>query len=149
MSRPASTWSGNVGKKDKQNHWSTTWDCGRCRQGCDRVRKNADLVVGEEATKQQLILPFLQALGYDIWEPSEVIAESISDVATKKKAGHLNKVDYAIAIKNTIVMVVEAKARKENQKFIIGHVKELYSSTFSAKSAFVRTGLNIIFHEFP
>ncbi len=86
----------------------------------DRVRKNADLVVGEEATKQQLILPFLQALGYDIWEPSEVIAESISDVATKKKAGHLDRVDYAIAIKNTIVMVVKAKARKENQKFIMG-----------------------------
>ncbi len=111
----------------------------------DRVRKNADLVVGEEATKQQLILPFLQALGYDIWDPSEVIAESISDVATKKKAGHLNKVDYAIAIKNTIVMVVEAKARKEKPEIHHGQLKSYFDATLSAKVGLCTNGVEYRF----
>ncbi|MGL4498111.1 MAG: type I restriction endonuclease, partial [Planktothrix sp.] len=111
----------------------------------ERVRKNADLVVGEEATKQQLILPFLQALGYDIWEPSEVIAESTSDVATKKKAGHLNKVDYAIAIKNTIVMVVEAKARNEKPEIHHGQLKSYFDATLSAKVGLCTNGVEYRF----
>lgn len=111
----------------------------------ERVRKNADLVVGEEATKQQLILPFLQTLGYDIWDPSEVIAESIAAVATKTKAGHLNKVDYAIAINDTVVMVVEAKARNEKPEIHYGQLKSYFDATLSAKVGICTNGVEYRF----
>lgn len=39
---------------------------------------------GEEATKQALILPMLDALGYDIWNPAEVCPEFDADFAIKK-----------------------------------------------------------------
>ncbi|MCT7993783.1 type I restriction endonuclease [Laspinema olomoucense] len=111
----------------------------------DRVRKNADLVVGEEATKQQLILPFLHTLGYDIWDPSEVIPESIADVAIKKKAGHLNKVDYAIAINGTIVMLVEAKARNEKPEIHDGQLKTYFDAKLSAKVGICSNGVEYRF----
>ena len=76
----------------------------------DKVRKNTDHVLGEEATKMAFIVPFLSALGYDISEPTEVMPEYVADFATRK-AGQFEKVDYALAINGTIVMLVEAKAR--------------------------------------
>lgn len=48
--------------------------------------------VTEEATKNALILPFLQALGYDTFDPRIVVPEYTADVGTKKG----EKVDYAI-----------------------------------------------------
>lgn len=49
----------------------------------------------EEATKQALVLPMLDALGYDIWNPSEVCPEYEADFAIKK-AGQKEKVDVAL-----------------------------------------------------
>jgi hypothetical protein len=50
---------------------------------------------GEEATKQALVLPMLDALGYDIWNPTEVCPEFEADFAVKKQ-GQKEKVDLAI-----------------------------------------------------
>ncbi|MCT7986488.1 type I restriction endonuclease [Laspinema sp. A4] len=110
-----------------------------------QVRKNADLVVGEQATKLQLILPFLQALGYDIWDPSEVIPESISDAATKKKAGQLEKVDYAIAINDTIIMLLEAKARNEKPEPHSGQLCRYFNAKLSAKVGICTNGVEYRF----
>ena len=46
----------------------------------------------EEGTKNALIMPFIQILGYNVFDPSEVNPEFIADVGTKKG----EKVDYAI-----------------------------------------------------
>ena len=43
-----------------------------------------------------MILPMLDALGYDLWNPSEVCPGYDADFATKK-AGQKEKVDLAIA----------------------------------------------------
>ncbi|WP_243458566.1 hypothetical protein [Nostoc sp. UIC 10630] len=48
----------------------------------EQVRKRFDQVVGEEATKMALIVPFLSALGYDVYDPSEVMPEYVADFAT-------------------------------------------------------------------
>jgi len=61
--------------------------------------------VTEEATKTSVILPLLQAWGFDIFNPSEVIPEFIADVGTKKG----EKVDFAVKIDGKIAMLVEAK----------------------------------------
>ncbi|MBO0947359.1 type I restriction endonuclease [Fibrella forsythiae] len=62
------------------------------KQLADRVARLKDNIQTEEATKTSLILPFLQMLGYDVFDPFEVIPEFISDIGTKKG----EKVDYAI-----------------------------------------------------
>ena len=46
----------------------------------------------EEATKTALVLPFIQMLGYDIFDPTEVVPEFTADIGIKQG----EKVDYAI-----------------------------------------------------
>ena len=46
----------------------------------------------EEATKHALVLPFIQALGYDVFNPMEVVPEYTADFGLKQG----EKVDYAI-----------------------------------------------------
>lgn len=62
------------------------------KQLSDRIVRLKDNIQTEEATKTALILPFLQALGYDVFNPMEVLPEFVSDIGTKKG----EKVDYAI-----------------------------------------------------
>lgn len=64
------------------------------RQISERVIKLKDQLQTEEATKTALIMPFIQCLGYDIFNPFEVIPEYTTDIGTKKG----EKVDYAIQI---------------------------------------------------
>lgn len=71
----------------------------------ERVSRQKDDVKTEEATKTSFILPFLQALGYDIFNPSEVRHESDCDYATKKG----EKIDYLISIDGAPVMLIECK----------------------------------------
>ena len=58
----------------------------------ERISQHQMVVRTEEATKQALVLPFIQALGYDIFNPKEVIPEFIADIGAKKG----EKVDYAL-----------------------------------------------------
>lgn len=59
----------------------------------------------EEATKNALVMPFLAALGYDVFNPQEVIPEFTADVGTKKG----EKVDYAVVQDGEVVLLVECK----------------------------------------
>lgn len=59
----------------------------------------------EEATKTALIMPFIAALGYDVFNPQEVTPEYTADIGTKKG----EKIDYAILRDGTPVIFVECK----------------------------------------
>lgn len=94
----------------------------------------------EEATKTSLIMPFFQILGYDIFNPLEFIPEFTADVGIKKG----EKVDYAIALDNEPVMLIEAKSVKEElQK----HDSQLfrYFGTTKSKFAILTNGVNYKF----
>lgn len=110
----------------------------------EQVRKRMDSITGEEATKQALILPFFNTLGYDVWDPTEVIPEYISDAA-QKKAGQFEKVDYAIAISGMKVMLVEAKAFNQKAEAHDGQLKRYFSWTDTAKVGVVTNGLDYRF----
>lgn len=71
----------------------------------DRISKLKDTVKTEEATKTSFILPFLQALGYDIFNPSEVIPECDCDYGTKKG----EKIDYTVCMDGQPIMLIECK----------------------------------------
>lgn len=59
----------------------------------------------EEATKTAVVMPFLQALGFDVFNLDEVVPEFIADVGVKKG----EKVDFALKIDGKIAMLVEVK----------------------------------------
>ena len=58
-----------------------------------RAQQAGDSLTNEEATKMALIAPFLQALGYDIFNPVEVKPEFSADLPGIKQG---ERVDYAI-----------------------------------------------------
>jgi predicted type IV restriction endonuclease len=85
-----------------------------------RLDAGTDHIQTEEATKNALVMPFIQALGYDVFNPHEVVPEFIADVATKKG----EKVDYAIMVEGKPAILIEAKhiAVKLERK----HADQLY-----------------------
>lgn len=71
----------------------------------ERAAKLIDQLHTEEATKQALILPFLQALGYDVFNPAEITPEYTTDIGTKKG----ERIDYAILSNGKPVILIECK----------------------------------------
>jgi len=71
----------------------------------DRLDTVREQVLTEEAAKTALVLPFIKELGYDIFNPAEVIPEFIADVGIKKG----EKVDYAICINGSPSILIECK----------------------------------------
>lgn len=74
----------------------------------------------EEATKNALIMPFIQALGYDVFNPLEVVPEFTTDHGVKKG----EKVDYAVKKDDDIIMLFECK--KFGAKLSPDHASQLY-----------------------
>lgn len=75
-----------------------------------RVDALKDQINTEEATKNAFVMPFIQILGYDIFNPTEVIPEFICDIGTKKG----EKVDYVIKRDNEPILIIECKHWKQN-----------------------------------
>jgi len=111
----------------------------------EQVRKRVDLVMGEEATKMALIQPFLSVLGYDVFNPTEVMPEYVADFADKKRSGQFKKVDYALAINGTIVIIVEAKARGQKAEAHDGQLSLYFNGLLKTKVAIVTNGTDYRF----
>lgn len=75
-----------------------------------RVSRQVDRLLTEEATKNALVMPFINALGYNVFDPAEVTPELNCDVGIKKG----EKVDYAILKDGQAVMLFECKAAGTN-----------------------------------
>lgn len=91
----------------------------------------------EEATKTALVMPFIHNLmGYDIFNPSEVVPEFTADTGTKKG----EKVDYAVLHNGQIQILVEAKKVGEDLK--LKHASQLYRyfSVTAARIAILTNG---------
>lgn len=107
-----------------------------------RIIAIKDNVETEEATKQSMILPFFQILGYDVFNPLEFIPEYTADVGIKKG----EKVDYAILDDNQQpVILIEAKSCKEK---LDKHDSQLfrYFGASSAKFAILTNGISYKFY---
>jgi len=76
----------------------------------ERVAKLKDQIQTEEATKNAFIMPFIQALGYDVFNPTEVVPEFISDIGLKKG----EKIDYAIFKDGSPTILIECKHWAQN-----------------------------------
>lgn len=76
----------------------------------ERVIKLKEQIMTEEATKNAFIMPFLQSLGYDVFNPTEVVPEFVADLGIKKG----EKIDYAIFKDNKPILLVECKHWAQN-----------------------------------
>lgn len=97
----------------------------------------------EEATKNALVMPFLHSvLGYDIFDPTEVIPEFTADVGTKKG----EKVDYAIMKEGEIQVLMECK--KFGEPLTLKHAGQLfrYFSVTNARIAILTNGAKYEFY---
>lgn len=75
------------------------------KQLADRVVKLRDSILTEEATKNAFIMPFINTLGYDVFNPLEVVPEMTCDIAMKKG----EKIDYAIMKDGEPIILIECK----------------------------------------
>lgn len=71
----------------------------------ERIREHSETIQTEEAVKTSVVLPFLRALGYDVFNPGEVVPEFTADTYGRRG----EKVDYAIQRDEEIVLLVECK----------------------------------------
>lgn len=108
----------------------------------ERISTHSSAMSTEEAVKTAIVLPFLAALEYDVFNPEEVIPEYCADAVGKKG----EKVDYAIRLGDEIRILVECKPITCNLDKI--HLAQLYRyfSVTNAKFAILTNGRTFHFH---
>ena len=92
----------------------------KIRELSARIPKQLENIHTEEATKHALVMPFMAALGYNVFDPTEVTPELCADVGVKKG----EKVDYAILCDGKPIILFECKHHATD----LGkaHVSQLY-----------------------
>lgn len=85
-----------------------------------RIQSTKDIIQTEEATKNAMVMPFIQILGYNVFDPLEVTPELVADVGTKKG----EKVDYAILKDGKPIILFECK--KSGADLSINHDAQLF-----------------------
>ena len=95
----------------------------------ERVVRLKDQIQTEEATKNAFIMPFIQTLGYDVFNPLEVVPEFTADIGIKKG----EKVDYAIMKDGQPIILIECKWWGENLDV---HNSQLFRYFHTTKSKF-------------
>jgi hypothetical protein len=104
----------------------------------DRVEKLKLQITTEEATKNAFIMPFIKALGYDVFNPLEVVPEFVADIGIKKG----EKVDYAILKDGHPSILVECKHWGENLDV---HNSQLFRYFHTTKAKFGLLSNGIIY----
>lgn len=114
----------------------------KLRELSARISKQLEHIETEEATKNALIMPFLTALGYDVFNPLEILPEFTADIGIKKG----EKVDYAIKKDQQIIMLVECKCHNVN--LAEEHASQLYRYFSSTEARFSILTNGIIYNFF-
>ncbi|MFF2266954.1 type I restriction endonuclease [Cellulosimicrobium cellulans] len=107
-----------------------------------KVRQQKATIQTEEATKNAFVMPFISlVLGYDVFNPNEVIPEFTADMGTKKG----EKIDYAIVKNGELQMLIEAKA--VGSALSLNHASQLfrYFATTNARIAILTNGQHFHF----
>jgi hypothetical protein len=106
------------------------------KQLSERILNVKDSLQTEEATKTALIMPFLQMLGYDVFNPTEVVPEYTCDIGTKKG----EKIDYAILKDGCPILLIECKHCNQDLNL---HDNQLvrYFNVSSAKFGVLTNGI--------
>lgn len=107
-----------------------------------RLRQHREILETEESAKTTLVLPFLRALGFDVFNPAEVKAEFTCDVGTKKG----EKVDYALCVNGEVTVLVECKP--VSSELSIKHASQLFRYFAATNARFSLLTNGVIFKFF-
>ena len=110
-----------------------------------KIEKSRSLVQTEEATKNAFVMPFIAALGYDVFDPTEVTPEMVADVGVKKG----EKIDYAVMRDGKPIMLFECKHHGANLD--TEHASQLYRyfSVTEGRVAVLTNGKPVVYPELP
>lgn len=106
----------------------------------NQIEERSKHVLTEEAVKQALILPFLALLGFDIYNPAELIPEY--------KAGWAKiteKIDYCLQLHGKPVLFVEAKGPNEALTNYDAQLAKYFNSTPEVKFSIITNGIQYRF----
>ena len=114
----------------------------RLRDLSARIPKQLEHIQTEEATKNALVMPFLSALGYNVFDPTEVTPELNADIGVKKG----EKVDYAILRDGKPILLVECKHHSVDLGQV--HASQLYRyfSVTEARFSLLCNGISYWFY---
>lgn len=107
----------------------------------ERVDKLKNQIATEEATKNAFIMPFIQTLGYDVFNPLEIVPEYITDIGTKKG----EKIDYAIFKDEKPTILIECKHWAQNLNLHDGQLLR-YFHVSKAKFGVLTNGITYRFY---
>lgn len=107
----------------------------------DKVSRLKDQILTEEATKNAFVMPFLMALGYDVFNPYEIIPEFTCDIGTKKG----EKIDYAIMKSGDPILLIECKHWMQNLNIHDGQLLR-YFHVSKAKFGLLTNGIDYRFY---
>jgi hypothetical protein len=77
----------------------------RVKELAKRSKQASKQALTEEATKTSVVLPLIQALGFDVFNLNEVEPEFVADVGLKKG----EKVDFVLKIDGKVSVLIEVK----------------------------------------
>lgn len=106
-----------------------------------RMSKQIINIQTEEATKTAFVMPFIQALGYDVFDPTEVVPEFTADVGSKKG----EKIDYAIMTDGKPTMLFECKSCTANLHDVHASQLRRYFHVTEARIGVLTNGSNYMF----
>ena len=106
-----------------------------------QVKERKEYITNEEMTKQALIIPFIQILGFDVFNPIEIRPEYSADFGIKKG----EKVDYALFKENEPIIFIEAKSVNENLNNHDAQLARYFNSTKEVKLAILTNGIEYKF----
>lgn len=111
----------------------------RIKELAARIPKQLEHIQTEEAAKHAFVMPFIAALGYDVFNPLEVVPEFTADVGTKKG----EKIDYALIQEGKPVILFECKLTKLDHN----HASQLvrYFTVSQVRFAVLTNGVNYHF----
>lgn len=108
-----------------------------------KLRDYGDSLETEEATKNALVMPFIsRVLGYDVFNPNEVVPEFVADVGIKRG----EKVDYAVMQDDKVQMLIEAKPVGSSLSLENASQLTRYFTVCSARIAVLTNGRNWLFY---
>jgi predicted type IV restriction endonuclease len=108
----------------------------------DQIKSRTAYVRGEEATKQALVVPLLQVLGYDVFDPREVQPEFGAEMG-KRKGGPSEKVDYAIHLNGVPVIFIECKAADADVGQHSGQLARYFNANPSVRVGILTNGVRL------
>lgn len=115
----------------------------RIQQLANRIPQQMEHCQTEEATKNALVMPFINALGYDVFNLGEVIPEFTADIGIKKG----EKVDYAIMMDGKPIMLFECKwAGADLNKVHASQLFRYFNSVQSVRFGILTNGMIYRFH---